>query len=387
MPLRPLRIAYVVESREKYQARGYSFEECSELTDDETTSHVVSSLENLGHAVEVVGDIKDLVERLAITDDTDERSPSKWDLVYNDSEGFIGTARQAQVPGLLEAYGIPFTCASAATYAICLDKGLTKMMLDLFGVPTAPFAIMQNDAVGTPTERALRAIKQSRHAEKMLRSFPLFVKPAADGTSKGVLTTSKAHGIDELGESIEILSKKYPDQDIIIETFLSGREFTVGIVGTGAKARVLGVLEFYWHNRHTIDTSTLKIETKNNRRIKLGPKDMVDFFTFDLKVGYGPHSLQSVPDPNDPEVVKACEVALQSWRLLKCRDMGRVDIRSDKFGPDAVPCVIEVNPLAGVIPGTSALIIIAENAGMSYQELIGAAVDSAAERIPRTQQK
>lgn len=127
MPQRPLRIAYVVESREKYQARGYSFEECCELTADETTSHVVSSLANLGHTVEVIGDIKDLVERLAITDENDERSLSKWDLVYNDSEGFIGTAREAQIPGLLEAYGIPFTCASAATYAICLDKGLTKV--------------------------------------------------------------------------------------------------------------------------------------------------------------------------------------------------------------------------------------------------------------------
>ncbi|KAF3108992.1 hypothetical protein TWF569_006193 [Orbilia oligospora] len=384
MPQRSLRIACVAESREKYQARGYSFEECCELTSEDTMLGVMRALRNLGHTVELIGDIKDLVERLAITDKNNERSPSKWDLVYNDSEGFIGTAREAQIPGLLEAYGIPFTCASAATYAVCLDKGLTKLTLELFGIPTAPFAIIQNDGIGTASEQALRAIKQSRHREKLLRSFPLFAKPAAEGTSKGVVTSSKIHGVEELGKSVEILFKKYPRQDIIIENFLSGREFTVGIIGTGAKARVLGVLEICWHNLHTVDTSTLEVVTNNDRGIRILPEDMVDFCTFNLKVGHGSHSLQSVPDPKDPEVIKACEIALQSWRLLKCRDLGRIDVRSDKFGPDAMPCIIEVNPLAGLIQGASALVTIAENAGLSYQDLIGAVVESAAERIRPT---
>ncbi|KAF3319453.1 hypothetical protein TWF173_000081 [Orbilia oligospora] len=338
-------------------------------------SDVMRALRSLGHTVELIGDIKDLVERLAITDENDERSPSKWDLVYNDSEGFIGTAREAQIPGLLEAYGIPFTCASAATYALTLE---------LFGIPTAPFTIIQNGGIGNASEQALRAIKQSKHGEKLLHSFPLFAKPAAEGTSKGVLTSSKIHGFEELGTSVEILFKKYPRQDIIIESFLNGREFTVGIIGTGAKARVLGVLEICWHNRHTVDTSTLEVVTTNDRGIKILPEDIVDFCTFDLKVGHGSHNLQSVPDPKDPEVIKACEIALQSWRLLKCRDLGRIDVRSDKFGPDAMPCIIEVNPLAGLIQGASSLVTIAENAGLSYQDLIGAVVESAAERIRPT---
>ncbi|KAK6511290.1 hypothetical protein TWF481_000211 [Arthrobotrys musiformis] len=387
MPQRSLRIACVAESREKYQKQGYSFEECSELTSEDTMLHVMTALENLGHKVELVGDIKDLVERLAITDVNDERCPKKWDLVYNDSEGFIGTARESQIPGLLEAYGIPFTCASAATYAVCLDKGLTKLALELFGVPTAPFTIVQSGGVGTSGGRALQAIKQSRHAEKLLESFPLFVKPAAEGTSKGVLKTSKAHNVDELGESVDILFQKYPDQDIIIETFLRGREFTVGIVGTGANARVLGVLEVCWGNRHMVDTSVLEEVADGNRGIKLRAEDMVDFYTFDVKVGHGSHGFRSEPDPNDPEVIKACEVALQSWRLLKCRDLGRIDVRSDKLGPDAVPCIIEVNPLAGLIPEVSSLVIIAQNAGLSYQGLIGQVVESASERITTTKRR
>ncbi|KAK6506252.1 hypothetical protein TWF506_011170 [Arthrobotrys conoides] len=387
MPQRSLRIACVAESREKYQARGYTFEQCCELTAEDTMLHVMSALKSLGHTVELVGDIKDLVQRLAITDENDERSPSKWDLVYSDSEGFIGSAREAQIPGLLEAYGIPFTCASAATFAVCLDKGLTKVKLELFGIPTAPFAIIQNDGVGTASEQALRAIKESRHGEKLLDSFPLFAKPVAEGTSKGVLTSSKIHKIEELGKSIDIQFTKYPDQDIILETFLRGREFTVGIIGTGAKARVLGVLEVCWHNLHTIDTSTLEAVTTDRRGINLQPKDMVDFYTYDIKLGHGSHGIQSVPDPKDPEVIKACEIALRSWRLLKCRDLGRIDVRSDKFGPDAEPCIIEVNPLAGLIPGASSLVTIAQNAGLSYQDLIEAVVESAAERITKPAQR
>ncbi|KAF3931354.1 hypothetical protein ABW20_dc0103421 [Dactylellina cionopaga] len=383
MPQQPLRIAYVWESRQQYQSRGYSFEQCCELTDDGTTAAIISALESLGHTVEKVGDIQSLVKAIAIADH--EGSFGKWDLVYNGCEGFIGTTRQSQVPGLLEAYDIPFTFSSAQSIMSCINKGLAKMTMDLYGVPTAPFAIVPHldySTNGIETKKyTMAAIEQSKHSAKILNSFPLFIKPVSEGTSKGITKASKINSIDELEQNVENLFDRYPGQDILIETFLSGREFTIGIIGTGDKAKVIGAWEYCWHARHTVNVAESQ-DTLGMSRVKLTPGDMVDFLTHDLKTGRGTKGFQSAADPNDPEVKRSCEIAIQAWRLFKCRDMGRVDVRSDKFGPDAVPCIIEVNPLTGIIPDGSAFCFIAKNAGLSYQDIIEAVIDSALERMP-----
>lgn len=117
----PLVIAFFYESFSLYRSRGYSFEDCVELDQDETIEAIVQSLRSNGYEVVLVGDVKELVSRMA------KGEHEQWDLAFSISEGMHGVGREAQVPGLLEAYRIPHVLSDAATLALCLDKGKTKV--------------------------------------------------------------------------------------------------------------------------------------------------------------------------------------------------------------------------------------------------------------------
>lgn len=165
-----------------------------------------------------------------------------------------------------------------------------------------------------------------------LTTYPLFVKPVADGSSRGIQPQSKVTAPSELETTVSQLCERYPDQDILIESFLAGREFTVAIVGTGSSARVVGVLEFCWDR---LKDQTLDIE------------DRSDFFTTYLKKNEIGFMVEERGDSEgDPEVQKTCEIALNAYRKLGCRDCGRIDMRSDRRGLEASPCVIEVSEIA-----------------------------------------
>ena len=196
-------------------------------------------------------------------------------------------------------------------------------MLEHYSIPTPPWCLIPKGITG----QASSGYKSV--ASSSLTTYPMFVKPAADGTSKGINPHSKVTSPSELETAVSLLHERYPDQDILIESFLAGREFTVGIVGTGSSARVVGALEFCWDR--------LKDETQHI-------EDRSDFFTLSLKKNeYGMMVEARADREGDPEVQKTCEIALETYRKLGCRDYGRIDIRSDKKGPEAVPCVIEVS--------------------------------------------
>lgn len=182
-------------------------------------------------------------------------------------------------------------------------------------------------------DRIASAKRSSSHAHA-LSVYPLFAKPVAEGTSKGIDPCSKVERQSELEQTVSLLGMRYPGQDILIESYLAGREFTVGIVGTGSRARVIGVLEFRFHGRYENDgAAQLTKET--------------DFITSDLK-----NTTESVDGvsmeefmPNmegDSQVQEACERALQAYTALGCRDFGRVDVRSDRKGSSSIPHIIEV---------------------------------------------
>lgn len=183
------------------------------------------------------------------------------------------------------------------------------------------------------SDRIASAKSSSSHADA-LSVYPLFAKPVAEGTSKGIFPCSKVERQSELEQTVAMLSLRYPGQDILIESYLGGREFTVGIVGTGSRARVIGVLEFRFHGRYESDGAAQV------------PKE-IDFITIGLK--HAPEGVDGVSleefRPNikgDSQVEEACERALQAYTALGCRDFGRVDVRSDRKGSSAIPHIIEV---------------------------------------------
>jgi D-alanine-D-alanine ligase len=314
-----LRIGFTYDLKADYLALGFSEHAVAEFDTDVTIDAISGALESLGHEVVRIGHVKALAARLV--------AGERWDLVFNIAEGVAGFGRESQVPALLEAYAIPYTFSDPLVCALTLHKGMAKHVARGHGVPTPDFAL-----VTTPAEAAAVALP-----------LPLFVKPVAEGTSKGVtarsLVTSRAALIEVCAELIG----QYREP-VLVEEFLSGREFTVGILGTGADARALATLEVVL--RAGADAAVYSYRNKAQWR------ELVEY-----------KLLEPGPLRRDVE-----QVALATWKCLGCRDAGRVDVRLDASGR---PQMLEVNPLAGLTPEHSDLPIMAALEGMDFETLIG----------------
>ena len=325
-----MHIGITYDLRDDYLAEGYSLEDTAEFDRPETIEAIERALHRLGHGTQRIGSIKSLTRRLA--------AGERWDLVFNIAEGLHGLGREAQVPALLDAYGIPYAFSDPLVLALTLHKGMTKHVVRDCGIATPDFATLAS-------EEDLAGIALP---------FPLFAKPVAEGTSKGISAASKIGNREQLRTVCRALLARYR-QPVLVETFLPGREFTVGIVGTGPEARVLGVMEVVLTERAERD-----IYSYENKEL------------YEQRVQY--HLLQ------DDLAQRLQETALAAWRCLGCRDAGRVDLRLDAEG---VPNFLEVNPLAGLNPVRSDLAILCRLAGIEYPHLIAMIMASATARMGR----
>lgn len=330
-----MRIGLVYDLRDDYIAEGFSPEEAAECDAERTIAAIATALTNRGWTVDRVGHAKKLIERLVAGD--------RWDLVFNISEGMYGRGRESLVPALLDAYQIPYTFSDPVTMAVTLDKAIAKCVVAEAGVPTAPFAAVRSQA-------DLKAIDLP---------YPLFIKPLCEGSSKGVSARSRVEDRTQLLSAGGDLLARYP-QGILVETYLPGREFTVGLLGSGTDTRVVGVLE-------------------------TEPREQADaawFQTYTYKQNCEELAIYKLA--NDVLAKQAAEIAVRSWQALNCFDGGRVDVRCNAAG---VLCFIEANPLAGMNPGYSDFPILAEQAGMSYDALIAGFVEAAMVRLGLTEKR
>jgi len=324
-----MRIGVTYDLRSDYLAMGYSKEETAEFDSEITIAALCDALSELGFVPDQIGNVKRLSERLA--------AGERWDGVFNFCEGLRGVSREAQVPALLEAYDVPYVFSDPLTMALTLDKALCKHIVRAHGIPTPDFAVVEHMA----------------DVSNIRLAYPLFLKPVAEGSGKGIDADSKVDNVEALSRCAARLLNKF-SQPVLVERFLPGREFTVGITGTGADAAVLGVSEIRKKANYIGDSYGLE-----NKELW---EDKVD-----------------IVGAPAPDALAAGEVALAAWRCLRCRDGGRVDIRCDAEG---APNFIEVNPLAGLRPGYSDMWFIAEREGLSYSQLIGKIMDSFLKRYP-----
>ncbi len=324
-----MRIGVTYDLRSDYKAMGYSDEETAEFDSEVTIDAICDSLAGLGWTVSRIGNVRRLVEKLG--------AGERWDAVFNFCEGLKGVGREAQVPALLEIYDIPYVFSDVLTSAVTLDKAMCKRIVRDAGIATADFAVVESLA-------ELKTIRMP---------FPMFVKPISEGSGKGIGAKSKVTNRTQLRETTASLLDKFR-QPVLVETFLSGREFTVAITGTGDEAEVLGASEIC--RKANWVGEGYGYENKEHWH------DKVEI------IGADPASLKSAGD-----------VALAAWRVLRCRDGGRVDIRNDA---DGVPHFIEVNPLAGLRPEYSDMCFIATREGLTYQDLIGKIMASFLRRYP-----
>lgn len=322
-----MRIGITYDLRDDYLAAGHSEEETAEFDRPDTIDAIDNALRALGHETDRVGHARALVSALA--------SGRRWDLVFNICEGLKGLGRESQVPAILEVYDIPYTFSDPVIMGLCMHKGLAKTVVSRAGVPTPEFFVASR--VADLVEHPL--------------SFPLFIKPLAEGTGKGITPESIIRDPARLCTHGEQLLARF-QQPLLVETYLPGREFTVSLLGTGAAASVLGTLEI----------------------VLLGTAEP-DVYSYVNKEQCESRVEYRLVDPElDPEVARAEKEALAAWRALDCRDAGRIDLRSDIHG---VPNFIEANPLAGLHPSHSDLPILATAKHIAYVDLIGDIVASA----------
>ncbi|MBN2663003.1 MAG: hypothetical protein JXR68_05085 [Bacteroidales bacterium] len=321
-------VGLTYDLKSEYLKMGFSSEEAAEFDKEETIDGIENALNNLGYSTERIGHIKNLSPKLI--------QGQKWDIVFNICEGMYGIGREAQVPALLDAYNIPYVFSNPLVLSLTLHKALTKRIVRDAGILTADFFVVYN----------------IQDVESINLSFPLFVKPFAEGTGKGINQLSFINDKKQLLDSCSLLLKKY-NQPVLVEKYLNGREFTAGIVGSGKNAECVGVMEVLF--------------TKNTKN---------KFYSFENKDEYETKINYSVPEEDIYN--KCAQLALKTWQVLECEDGGRVDIRCDENG---APNFIEINPLAGLNPIHSDLPILCKLNNISYNTLISKIMTSAIKKI------
>jgi D-alanine-D-alanine ligase len=328
-----MRIGLTYDLRSEYLAAGYGEEETAEFDREETVAAIEQTLQQLGHTTDRIGNARRLMARLLAGD--------RWELVFNIAEGLCGIGREAQIPAILDVYGIAYTFSDPLVMALTLHKGMTKRILRDAGIPTPDFVVAE----------------RGHDLEELPFEPPYFLKPVAEGTGKGITPQSIVRRHNDLVETFKRLRDQF-HQPVLVERYLPGREFTVAVVGTGPDAQVLGTMEI-----HLLQNAEQGVYSYTNKEFC---EDRVVY---------------TLVRPQEDLVVRKVEqITLDAWRLLGCRDAGRADLRCDEKG---APQFMEVNPLAGLHPEHSDLPIICNHLGIPFLRLIERIVNSAHRRIGR----
>jgi len=328
--MQPILVGMTYDLRADHIADGLDPEDAAELDSEVTIAAIESTLQGLGLRTERIGHARALCQRLVRGD--------RWDLVFNIAEGLRGRSREAQVPALLELYGVPYTFSDPLTCAVTLDKAVAKQLVRAAGLNTPDFRVVR-----APGDLALLDLP-----------LPVFAKPLQEGTGMGIGPTSRIDDQASLHEWVLGLLHRHR-QPVLVERYLPGREFTTGVVGSGAEARVIGSMEILINPGAGDYGYQVKEDWKRLCR-------------------YTP----LLPGPLHDEVHA---LALASYRALECRDGSRVDIRLDH---EEKPAFIEVNPLPGLNPHHSDLPMLARMHGMDFSALLEAIVTSALARVHRS---
>lgn len=316
-------------------AQGQVPDDAYEEYDSPVTLEVITrALEQKGHTAVPLGGGAQFLDNVR---------REKIDFVFNVSEG-RGTyrSREAQVPAVLEMLGVPYTGSDPLTLAVCLDKILTKKLVSMDGVPTPRWLVIDNE-------------KELADAGLDDFPYPAIVKPAAEGSSKGIRLTSLAENAAAAEKEMAGVLRSYL-QPVMLEEFIDGVEVTAGVIGN-SPVKVIGMMSILpkKQEKHFVYSVEVKRDYEN----------LVDY--------------QSPPQLPRETLEKLEEYSLQAFKTLGCRDFSRVDFR---VGTDGVPYFIEINPLPGL--GTySDLIIMGVKMGWTHEGVIGAVLDAAVERYPQ----
>jgi D-alanine-D-alanine ligase len=304
-----------------------------EFDSPHTIEAIASVLRGLGHQVILLGDDREFLQKVLA---------GPPDFVFNFAEGTgVSRSREARVPAVLEMLGIPFTGSDPLTMALTLDKGCAKTIVSAAGVLVPKSVVVSADQSPVALRAQIAAL-----------TFPVVVKPAWEGSSKGIRNKCLIKTPGEVFEVIESLRRDHR-QPVLVEEYIQGDELTVGLYGNSSP-RVLGIM-------------------------RIVPCFPVEQFIYSLEVKRDYRRLVKYECPAplpEPVMAQVERAALASFQALGCRDIARVDFRLRQ----GLPYFLEVNPLPGLNPDDSDLVIMAKLAGWSYAQLIETIVDAALQR-------
>ncbi|HEK85398.1 MAG TPA: ATP-grasp domain-containing protein [Candidatus Aminicenantes bacterium] len=308
----------------------------AECDSDETIKAVQQALQRYHQVILIESDEQAYLKLLA----------ERPDLVFNIAERLSGPNRESHVPTICEILNIPYTGSDPLTLGICLDKSRAKEILSYYGIPTPKFWVLEE--------------KEEIPADI---SFPAIVKPLYEGSSKGIKNNSVVNNRKQLRSRIAEIKKLY-NQPAIVEKFLPGREFTVGVLGNYPDLEILPVVE--------IDYREL-------------PAGANPIYSYEAKWVWDtpekPLQIFSCPAELSAEIKAKIEnLVRETCRILRIRDWARIDLRLDENGE---PNIIEINPLPGILPkpeDNSCLPKAARAAGYTYDQLINRVVYEASKR-------
>jgi D-alanine-D-alanine ligase len=299
-----------------------------------TIDAIAQVLQDLGHEVVRLGDGRELLERLLA------QPP---DFVFNIAEGQgIGRSREARVPAVLEMLGIPYTGSDPLTLAVTLDKDVAKRLVQSVGGMVPRGWIIEPTGAASDEDRSTL-------------SLPVIVKPAWEGSSKGIRRQSVVDHFRDLPKIIESLCAEHR-QPVLVEEYIEGEELTVGVIGNNPP-QIINIMRVVPQQETARFIYSLEVKRDWERQVRY-------------------ECPAQLPAPVTERVRQA---ALAAYRVLGCRDVARIDFRLRQ----GIPFFLEVNPLPGLNPQSGDLVLLSQASGWSYAQLIAAILQAAIDRQPR----
>ena len=309
-----------------------------EYDSPKTIELLVTALEAGGHSIVRLGGGRGFLNNVL---------RQNVDIVFNIAEGRGNyRSREAQVPSVLEMLNIPYVGSDPQCLAICLDKSLTKK-------------IAAGGGISTPDWRMIRDKKELLEISREGFPFPAIIKPAYEGSSKGIRGGSLVRSLEQALEIVGGVLERY-HQPVMVEEYIGGEEVTVGVIGN-LHPKILGIM-------------------------RIVPKNGDEHFVYSLEVKRDWENLVDYECPaqlGKDTLDRLAQSSLRIFQVLGCRDFARLDFRVNQEG---APYFLEVNPLPG-LGDYSDLVIMATKQGWSYEALIGAILGAALERYPLCVQK
>jgi D-alanine-D-alanine ligase len=305
-----------------------------------TVLAIAEAIRAMGHTPVELGNGREFLQKLLA---------DPPDLVFNLAEG-TGTSRnrEARVPAVCEMLEIPHTASDVLTLSLCLDKDMARRIVEQADV------VVPRGILLTPPDGGYDGEYHEFPGlvQELDLKLPLIAKPVCEGSSKGIRSKCLIEKLEDVGPVVTGLWQDYK-QAVLLEEFISGDEITVGVVGNNPP-RVIGVM-------------------------RVVPKQPTEHFVYSLEVkrDWEPRVAYECPAKLPKETLVAIETAaLEAYEALGCRDVARIDFRVR----DGVPYFIEANPLPGLNPDWSDLLILCKGVGMSHGELLAEIINEALRR-------